>query len=146
MESPAVNLRILKDINFSSGTFLNGILGMALMSSLFIMPLFLQQLLGYPAIDSGLALIPRAIAMIMTMPIAGRLYNRLGPRPMMGWGYFKCGIFLSTIHSFFEHWFLGHIFSSISTGNRNRISFCFFKHIGTFNHRKAYVDRCFRPL
>jgi DHA2 family multidrug resistance protein len=86
VENPAVNLHLLKDINFSSATFLNGLLGLALMSSLFILPLFLQQLLDYPAFDSGLALIPRAVAMIMTMPLAGRIYNRLGPRMMMGLG------------------------------------------------------------
>jgi DHA2 family multidrug resistance protein len=86
VENPVVNLRILKDVNFSSATFLNGILGMALMSSLFILPLFLQQLLDYPAIDSGLAVMPRAVAMIMTMPLAGRAYNRVGPQIMIGLG------------------------------------------------------------
>jgi DHA2 family multidrug resistance protein len=88
VENPAVNLRILKDINFSSATFLSGILGLALMSSLFILPLFLQQLLGYPALDSGLALIPRSVAMLMIMPLAGRIYNRVGPRLMIGVGLF----------------------------------------------------------
>jgi DHA2 family multidrug resistance protein len=44
------------------------------------LPLFLQQLLGYPAFDSGLALMPRSLAMAVTMPLAGRLYNRAGPR------------------------------------------------------------------
>ncbi|MGA2527394.1 MAG: DHA2 family efflux MFS transporter permease subunit [Smithellaceae bacterium] len=88
VENPVVNLRILKDINFSSATFLSGILGLALMSSLFILPLFLQQLLGYPAFDSGLALIPRSVAMLMIMPLAGRIYNRVGPRLMIGIGLF----------------------------------------------------------
>ena len=62
-DRPAVNLRILKDMNFTSATFLGGILGLALMGSLFLLPLLLQQLLGYPAFDSGLALLPRSIAM-----------------------------------------------------------------------------------
>jgi DHA2 family multidrug resistance protein len=88
VENPVVNLRILKDINFSSATFLSGILGLSLMSSLFILPLFLQQLLGYPAFDSGLALIPRSVAMLMIMPLAGRIYNRVGPRLMIGIGLF----------------------------------------------------------
>jgi DHA2 family multidrug resistance protein len=79
-------LRILKDINFSSATFLSGILGLALMSSLFILPLFFQQLLGYPAFDSGLAVVPRSLAMLMIMPLAGRIYNRVGPRLMIGLG------------------------------------------------------------
>lgn len=85
-ENPVVNLRILKDINFSSATFLAGILGLALMSSLFILPLFFQQLLGYPAFDSGLAVVPRSIAMLMIMPLAGRMYNRVGPRLLIGLG------------------------------------------------------------
>jgi MFS transporter, DHA2 family, multidrug resistance protein len=88
IDSPAVNLKILKDINFSTATFLGGILGMALMSSIFILPLLLQQLLGYTAFDSGIALLPRSIAMAITMPIGGRLYNKLGPRILIGVGLF----------------------------------------------------------
>lgn len=87
-DKPAVNLRILKDINFTSATFLGGVLGLALMSSLFILPIFLQQLLRYPAFDSGLALLPRSVAMAVVLPIAGRIYNRLGPRKLIGTGLF----------------------------------------------------------
>jgi len=79
-ERPAVNLRILKDLTFTSGTFIGGILGMGLFGTLFLLPLLLEQLLGYPAFDSGLALMPRSLAMAMTMPLAGRFYNKAGPR------------------------------------------------------------------
>lgn len=95
-DKPAVDLRILKDINFTSATFLGGVLGLALFSSLFILPLLLQQLLRYPALDSGLALVPRSIAMAIALPIAGRLYNRLGPRLLIG-----AGLFLNAI-SFYQ--------------------------------------------
>jgi DHA2 family multidrug resistance protein len=78
----------LKNINFTSATFLGGILGLALMSSLFVLPLFLQQLLGYPAFDSGLALLPRSLAMALIMPISGRIYNKIGPRILIGIGLF----------------------------------------------------------
>ena len=83
---PAVNLRIMKNINFSIGTTIGGILGMGLYGSLFLLPLFLQQLLGYPAYDSGLTMMPRSLAMALAMPIAGRFYNRLGPRFLIGGG------------------------------------------------------------
>lgn len=85
-DKPAVDLRILRNIPFASGTAIGGILGMGLNSSLFLMPLFLQQLLGYPALDAGLALMPRSLAMAIIFPVAGRLYNRLGPRPLIGGG------------------------------------------------------------
>ena len=85
-DRPAVNLRILKNVSFTSATLLGGVLGLALMSSLFILPLLLQQLLLYPALDSGLALLPRSVAMAVILPIAGRLYNRMGPRLLIGSG------------------------------------------------------------
>ncbi len=73
---PAVELRLFKDINFAVGTFLGGIFGIALYGSLFLLPLFLQEILRYTALDSGLTLMPRSLAMAATMPLAGRLYNR----------------------------------------------------------------------
>jgi DHA2 family multidrug resistance protein len=79
-DEPAVDLRILSDFSFSSATFLSGVLTLALMGSLFLLPLLLQQLLQYPAYDSGLALLPRSIAMGISMPLSGWLYNRTGPR------------------------------------------------------------------
>lgn len=86
IERPAVNIRLLKDLTFASGTLIGGGLGIGLYASLFLLPLFLQQLLGYPAFDSGLALMPRSAAMAVAMPLGGRLYNRLGARPLIGLG------------------------------------------------------------
>jgi DHA2 family multidrug resistance protein len=86
VENPAVDLRILRSRSFTSATLMNGVLGAGLNGSLFLLPLFLQQLMGYPAMDAGLALMPRSIAMLVLMPIGGKLYNRLGPRVLVGAG------------------------------------------------------------
>lgn len=85
-DAPAVDLRILRNVPFASATFLGGVLGMALMGSVFLLPLFLQNLLGYSAMDSGIAMLPRSLAMGLLMPIAGRFYNRLGARKLVGAG------------------------------------------------------------
>jgi DHA2 family multidrug resistance protein len=85
-DRPAVNLRILKDVNFASGSLIGGILGMGLMGSLFLLPMFLQQLLGYPALDSGFIQMPRSMSMAIAMPLGGKLYNKLGPRVLIGTG------------------------------------------------------------
>jgi DHA2 family multidrug resistance protein len=87
-DRPAVNLRILKDINFSLGSFLGGILNIGLFASLFILPLLLQLLLGYPAYNAGLALMPRSIAMAIAMPIGGKIYNKMGPQLLIAFGLF----------------------------------------------------------
>lgn len=98
--APAVDLRLLKNATFTSATAMGGILGVALNASLFMLPVFLQRILGYPAIDSGLALMPRSLAMMVLMPVGGLLYNRLGPRVLVGSGL---------LVSAFSFWQLGHL-------------------------------------
>jgi MFS transporter, DHA2 family, multidrug resistance protein len=92
-ERPAVDLRILRDPSFSAATFMGGMMGAGLSGSLFILPLFLERLQGYNAMDAGIALMPRSLAMLVVMPIAGRSYNRLGPRLMVavGLGFIVAG-------------------------------------------------------
>ncbi|MFI5257476.1 MAG: DHA2 family efflux MFS transporter permease subunit [Gemmatimonadales bacterium] len=86
VDRPAVSLRILGNISFSSATALGGVLGLALNGSLFLLPVFLQNLLGFDAMQSGLIMMPRGLAMALLMPISGRFYNRLGPRVLVGSG------------------------------------------------------------
>ncbi len=105
IDRPAVNLRILRNPTFGAATLLGGVMGAGLSGSLFILPLFLERLLGYNAMDSGIALMPRSLAMLVVMPIAGRLYNSVGPRLMVltGLGFIISG-----------YWQLGHM--SMQTG------------------------------
>jgi DHA2 family multidrug resistance protein len=90
-DKPAVNLRILGNISFASATALGGVLGLALTASLFLLPVFLQNLLGFNAMQSGFTLMPRSLAMAVLMPVAGRFYNRLGPRLLVGSGLLIAG-------------------------------------------------------
>jgi DHA2 family multidrug resistance protein len=85
-DRPAVDLRIMRNVPFTSATVIGGILGMGLMGSIFLLPLFLQNILRYNAMQSGLAMMPRSLAMAVLMPIGGRFYNKLGPRVMVGAG------------------------------------------------------------
>ncbi|MHB2015629.1 MAG: DHA2 family efflux MFS transporter permease subunit, partial [Candidatus Xenobia bacterium] len=93
---PAVDLRILKNSSFAAGTTLGGVLGVVLFGALFLLPLFLEDLLGYTAMDSGLALMPRSLVMLVMMPFTGMLYNALGPRVLIGSG------FLISSYSFYQ--------------------------------------------
>src|SRR5260221_4929800 len=63
---------------------IGGVLGLALNASLFLLPVFLQRLLGFNAMQAGFTLMPRSLAMALLMPIGGRFYNRLGPRILVG--------------------------------------------------------------
>lgn len=82
-KNPIVDLRVLKDRTFSAGVFIMTMLGFVLYGSLMLLPIFLQTLLGYPALQSGLALSPRGIGSLLTMPVVGQLTNRYDPRKLI---------------------------------------------------------------
>jgi DHA2 family multidrug resistance protein len=86
LRKPAVDLRLLRNPSLASATALGAVLGIGLYGALFLLPLFLQNLLGYTAMKSGEALIPRSLAMAVVMPIGGRLYNRFGPKVFVAAG------------------------------------------------------------
>jgi DHA2 family multidrug resistance protein len=57
-----------------------------LMANMFLLPIFMQELLGFSAVQSGLALMPRVLVMMIAVPIAGRVYNWVSPRAMITFG------------------------------------------------------------
>jgi len=93
--TPAVNLRILADASFAAGTTIIGVLGVALFGGLILLPLFLQGLLRYDATQAGLAIMPRSLTMVLMMPVAGTLYNRLGVYAMA-----PVGLLLAAVSTF----------------------------------------------
>lgn len=84
---PIVNLRVLKNPNFATGTVMMTLLGMVLYATITLQPLFLQSLMGYSALDSGLALSPRGIGAITAMVLVGRLIGKLDSRVMIAFGF-----------------------------------------------------------
>jgi DHA2 family multidrug resistance protein len=83
---PAVDFALFKDPVFLSGTLIGAVMFAMLMSVTFLLPLFMQTLLGYSATQSGLALMPRSLAMLVVMPIVGRIYNKVSPRIVIAFG------------------------------------------------------------
>ncbi len=76
-DEPVINFRLLRNIPLTLGSVMGIIFGVALFGTTFILPQFTQQLLGYPAFEAGLVLAPRAVMLMLFMPIAGRLYKHL---------------------------------------------------------------------
>ncbi len=84
--APVVDLSLFKNQVFTSGTLIGAVMFAMLMAQTFLLPLFMQEMLGFTATQSGLALMPRSLAMMVTMPIVGRLYNRVSPRLFITFG------------------------------------------------------------
>jgi DHA2 family multidrug resistance protein len=78
--NPIVNLRILRNRQLAGGVAFAVVLGFALYSSVFALPVFLQNLLGYSAWDTGRVILPGAIASAFTMAMMGRLSGRFDAR------------------------------------------------------------------
>jgi MFS transporter, DHA2 family, multidrug resistance protein len=80
---PIVELRALLNRNFSMGTVITCFYGFVLYGVTAMLPLFLQTLLGYPALDSGLAVSPRGLGSVTAMLLVGVLVNRIDSRVLL---------------------------------------------------------------
>jgi DHA2 family multidrug resistance protein len=84
--APAVNLALFRDRVFLAGTLVGAMMFAILMSITFLLPVFMQELLRFSATQAGTALMPRALAMAVSIPIVGRLYNKVSPRLFIAMG------------------------------------------------------------
>ncbi len=87
-DEPVVNFRILRNSALSLGATMGIVFGIVLFGSTFILPQFTQTLLGYPAFDAALVLAPRAMMLIVCMPVVGRLYRHVEARLLVTFGIF----------------------------------------------------------
>jgi MFS transporter, DHA2 family, multidrug resistance protein len=84
---PIVQLHVAKNRNFAVGLLLITIMGAVLYASLSLLPLFLQTLMGYPALQSGLAVSPRGLGALASMFVVGRLVGRVDARWLIATGF-----------------------------------------------------------
>ena len=74
---PIVRFRLFRYRTFAAGVALYAVLAIVLFGSNVLLPLFMQELLGFPAITAGLWITPRAVVTMALMPVAGILISRL---------------------------------------------------------------------
>ena len=85
-QNPVVNLRVFKERTYATGVFLMTCLGFVLFGSLVLLPIWLQTLLGYPALQAGFALAPRGVGSFLMMPLVGILIPKTDARKLLGLG------------------------------------------------------------
>jgi DHA2 family multidrug resistance protein len=84
---PIVDLRVLKNRNFAVGSSMILLLGALLYGTTAILPLFMQNLLHYTAVDAGIAMSPRGIGALVMTVLVGRLVGRVSNRLLIGVGF-----------------------------------------------------------
>jgi DHA2 family multidrug resistance protein len=84
---PIVDLRLLADRNFAVGNLLMFMLGLALLGTTALLPLYVQSLFDYTATDAGLVISPGGFAVMLTMPLVGALSGKIDTRILIGLGF-----------------------------------------------------------
>jgi DHA2 family multidrug resistance protein len=85
-DDPVIDFRMLKERKFFVATFTMFMLGFVLYGSTVLLPIFLQTLMGYTAMQSGLVLSPGGLVVLFVLPIVGRLLQRFEARWLVVWG------------------------------------------------------------
>ncbi len=83
---PVVNLRVFKDLSFSTGNIVMFFAFFNLFGSIVLLPIYLQTLMGYTATKAGMVLGPGGLATLIALPIAGRLVHKINPKIVLGAG------------------------------------------------------------
>lgn len=82
MRVPMLSMEVLKYSGFTLTTVINMIVTMSLFGGMILLPLYLQNLRGFSPIQSGLLLLPGALIMGLMGPIAGKLLDTIGIKPL----------------------------------------------------------------
>lgn len=120
-EHPVVNLRVFRNRSYSIGTIMMSILGVGLYGSTVLIPLVLQTLLGYPALQAGIAMAPRGFGSFVAMPVVGLILTRFDSRKLLALGVGVCALTLiqfSRLNLSAGYWefFWPQIFMGLSLG------------------------------
>jgi MFS family permease len=81
--APLIDLRLLRVRSFSGASGLMFISGLSMYGALFLLPLYYQQVRGASALAAGLLLAPQGIGALLPRTLAGKLTDRIGPRPVV---------------------------------------------------------------
>jgi MFS transporter, DHA2 family, multidrug resistance protein len=80
IEHPLIELGLLKDFNFAIANFVLFVFGLGMFGSTFLLPLYLQNSLGYTALQAGSVFLPVGILQGIMSPVAGILSDRVNPK------------------------------------------------------------------
>jgi MFS transporter, DHA2 family, multidrug resistance protein len=100
--NPVVDIRLFQRRNFATAMFFSFTLGIVLFGTTFMIPQFLQVLLGFPAVKAGEALAGGGFIMILLLPICGTLVSHMDPRKLMAFGFVSISAALYYMSSLFS--------------------------------------------
>ncbi|HWH95626.1 MAG TPA: MFS transporter [Baekduia sp.] len=106
--NPMVDFKFFRSRSFAGATIVAFIVSFSMLATFFFFALYLQNVRGYSPLQAGVRFLPMTAVIIVAGPIAGRLSDRIGPRPLM-----TIGLLLNAISLFWQ----GHL--EVDTGYAN---------------------------
>jgi DHA2 family multidrug resistance protein len=88
--NPIIDLHVFRNRTFAVGVIMTTAVGFMLYGSLVLLPIILQTLLGYPALQAGIAMAPRGFGSLLFMPVVGIVIGRIGARKLLSAGILLC--------------------------------------------------------
>jgi DHA2 family multidrug resistance protein len=83
---PVIQFRLLRNLPLAVGSIVAACVSFMLFGSTFVIPQWVQNLMGYPAFQAGMLMVPRALTMLIVLPLVGRLYNYTSPPLLVAFG------------------------------------------------------------
>lgn len=90
-ENPVIDIRVFKDRNFLFGTLMSSFINVMLYSTLLLVPMFVQSMLGYSPSMSGLTMFPRAIICLIGLLVVGEISRFVEARLLATIGFLLMG-------------------------------------------------------
>jgi EmrB/QacA subfamily drug resistance transporter len=81
--APMVQFEFFKSRSFLGANAVAFIVSFAMLAMFFFMALYMQNILGYSPLEAGIRFLPSTVVIIFAAPLAGRLSDRIGPRPLI---------------------------------------------------------------
>jgi MFS family permease len=97
VREPMVDFALFRSRTFLGANAVAFIVSFAMLAIFFFIALYMQNLLGYSAVEAGVRFLPATLMIVLIAPIAGRLTDRVGPRPLI-----VTGLTLTTIALFLQ--------------------------------------------
>ncbi|MGE5635414.1 MAG: MFS transporter [Nocardioidaceae bacterium] len=83
VRAPMVDFSFFRSRTFLGANLVAFVISFAMLAMFFFIALYMQNMLGYSAVEAGARFLPSTLLIIVTAPIAGRLVDRVGPRPLL---------------------------------------------------------------
>ena len=97
VEAPMVEFHLFSDRNFLGAVVVALIVSFAMLGVFFFLALYMQNILGYSALEAGVRFLPSTLMIVIVAPVAGRLADRIGPRWLIAAGL---AIVAASLYSF----------------------------------------------